>query len=86
MKNVFERILNSGKFSGAGFSEADAYIHDVANNILSGAGNASTWRQLNTTHHITRVVTDIAKVRGIQITVAPAHTAAHQLSLINTEN
>lgn len=83
MKDVFERVLNSGKFSGPSFSEADWYIDNVARNNTLSAGNASTWRQINTTHHITRVVADIAKVRGIPITALPSSPNSTQLALLN---
>lgn len=83
MKDVFERILNSGVFSGPSFSEADRYINDVASNVLDNSGNATTWRQINTTHHITRVVADIAKVRGIPITELPISPNSVQLVLLN---
>lgn len=79
MKDVFERILNSGKFSGPLFSEADRYIDDVVRNNSESAGNATTWRQINTTHHITRVVADIAKVRSIPITELPSWPTPEQL-------
>lgn len=83
MKDVFTRIVNSGNFSGASFSEADAYIDDVVRNGSESTGNASTWRQVNTTHHITRVVADIATVRGIPITELPNAPAGEQLSLLD---
>jgi hypothetical protein len=82
MKDVFDRVVQSGEFSGPSFSEADAYIHHVANNRLESAGNATTWRQINTTHHITRVVADIAKVRGIPITEVPNAPTGAQLLLV----
>jgi hypothetical protein len=83
MKDVYERVLDSGEFSGPSFSEADAYIDDVARNNSESAGNASTWRQVNTTHHITRVVADIAKVRGIPITELPSSPTGAQLTLLD---
>ncbi|AZG77360.1 beta family protein [Methylocystis rosea] len=58
--------------AGDGFSNADAFIARVANDPAVGPGNSTTWRQLNTTHHITQLVSDIAKVRGISIKKAPA--------------
>lgn len=81
MKNVFERIVDSGEFSGATFSNADAYIYDVARNNSPKAGNATTWRQVNTTHHITQVVADIATVRKIPISTLPNAPAGAQRSL-----
>lgn len=83
MKDVFVRIVDSGKFSGATFSNADAYIYDVARNNSPKAGNATTWRQVNTTHHITRVVADIATVRRIPISKLPIAPAGVQQSLLN---
>lgn len=71
MKDVFERIVDSGEFSGETFSNADSYIYNVARNKSPKAGNATTWRQVNTTHHITRVVADIATVRKIPISTLP---------------
>lgn len=81
MKDVFERIVDSGEFSGATFSNADAYIYDVARNNSPKAGNATTWRQVNTTHHITQVVADIATVRKIPISTLPNAPAGAQRSL-----
>jgi hypothetical protein len=66
MRSVCKEILESGLFAGAGFSAADAYIFRTASGA-DGPGNSTTWRQINTTHHITRVVADIAKVRGVAI-------------------
>lgn len=83
MKDVFERIVGSGEFSGETFSNADAYIFDVARNDSLKAGNATTWRQVNTTHHITRVVADIATVRSIPISKLPNAPSGVQQSLID---
>lgn len=82
MKDVFKRVLDSGEFSGSSFSEADAYIDDVARNNSESVGSASTWRQVNTAHHITRVVADMAKVRGIPITELPHSPTGAQLALL----
>jgi hypothetical protein len=67
MQRVCRKIVDSGHFAGAGFSAADSYIFRTANHA-DGPGNAAIWRQMNTTHHISRAVADIAKVRGIEIT------------------
>ncbi|WP_157269083.1 beta family protein [Azohydromonas aeria] len=82
MKNVFERIVASGSFAGPTFSAADAYIFDVARNNAPSAGNATIWRQLNTTHHITQVVADIAKVRRIRISRLPSAPAGMQQAIL----
>ena len=71
MHQVYASIVRSSDFAGASFSEADAYIARAAGNPAVPHGNAKTWRQLNTTHHVTQVVNDIAKVRGIEIGRTP---------------
>lgn len=82
MKDVFERIVTSEGFAGAGFSNADAYIYDVARNNSPKAGNATTWRQVNTAHHITQVVADIATVRKVPISKIPTAPAGVQQELL----
>jgi hypothetical protein len=81
MQRVCRNIVDSAHFAGAGFSAADAYIFRTANDA-DGPGNATTWRQINTTHHITRAVADIARVRGIAITEKKMEPAAGQMSLL----
>lgn len=83
MKGVFERIVSHASFSGPTFSNADAYIYDVARNNSPKAGNATTWRQVNTAHHITQVVADIATVRKIPISKLPNAPTGVQPSLLN---
>jgi len=83
MKDVCERVVNSGEFSGPLFSTADLYIDQVASGVSATAGNAANWRQVNITHHITRVVADIAKVRGIPITELPGSPAGGQMALLD---
>lgn len=82
MKDVFERVVTSEKFAGAQFSNADAYIYDVACNNFPKAGNATTWRQVNTAHHITQVVADIATVRKISISKIPSAPTGVQQDLL----
>lgn len=70
MGAVCEAIVSSGQFCGATFSAADAQILLLAGG-LCGAGTASRWRQLNTTHHITVVVSDLVRMRGGSIKTGP---------------
>jgi len=82
MKEVCARIVESGHFASARFSPADAYIARTAQG-LDGPGSSTTWRQVNTTHHLTRVVVDVANVRGLAIAELPTQDAGSQLSLLD---
>jgi hypothetical protein len=81
MRDVYQRIIASAAFSGARFSQADRYIFDAANDPRAGCGNSTTWRQLNTTHHITQVVRNIAGVRGVSISLLPEVGTSAQIGL-----
>ncbi len=65
MKEVAARVLSSGQFAGRQFSYADDYIFRTAKG-LGGPGNGTTWREINTAHHITQVVRDIGTTKGIK--------------------
>lgn len=80
MSAVCREIMTSGHYSGAGFSAADKGIEALANGI-GGAGTAKTWRQFNTTHHITAVISSLLRMRGKSILVSPAPAAQLQLSV-----
>jgi hypothetical protein len=80
MGAVCRAIMGSGHFSGAGFSRADTAIAALADGV-GGAGTATTWRQFNTTHHITAVVSALARMRGGSIKVGPAPAAQLQFAV-----
>ncbi|MFN3627139.1 MAG: beta family protein [Parvibaculum sp.] len=81
MRGVCERILRSGKFAGRGFSSADDYIFKTAKG-WDGPGNGSTWREINTAHHITRVVRDIGGIKGMSFAETTFSDPADQLSFL----
>jgi len=64
MRDVCKKILASGHFAERTFSAADEFIYLCAKG-LAGPGQPWKWRAVNTTHHITRVVTDIGDVRNL---------------------
>ncbi|HDR9025549.1 TPA: beta family protein [Burkholderia vietnamiensis] len=80
MADVCRRVVNSGQFAGPDFSLADRYIYDNATGGTN-PGNPQIWRQVNTTHHITQVVADVAKVREIRIAPLPSEPAILQATL-----
>lgn len=79
MRGVCERILKSGKFAGRAFSSADDYIFKTAKG-WDGPGSATTWREINTAHHITQVVHDIGRFKGISFAETTFSDPAYQLS------
>ncbi|MBA0395835.1 hypothetical protein D7U98_10565 [Stenotrophomonas maltophilia] len=50
-------------FMGRGYSTGDAYIEDCATNAAS-TGGSSTWPTVATSHHLTKVVRDLARLYG----------------------
>jgi hypothetical protein len=82
MRDVCQRILASGQFSGREFSSADDYIFRTAKG-WGGPGNGSTWREINTAHHITRVVRDIGTIKGMSFADAKVSNPVDQLLLFN---
>jgi hypothetical protein len=66
MQKVSQSILDSGVFAGPDFSSADEFIYATAKGY-AGPGNATTWREINTAHHITQVVSDIGQMRGFSV-------------------
>lgn len=80
MRAVCIGIVTSGLFAGQDFSSADDYIY-LNSKGLAGPGNATNWRAINTTHHITRVVTDIGAVRGVTFAKQPISTPGEQANL-----
>jgi hypothetical protein len=84
MRDVCNRIVRSGHFANPRFSSADLFIYQNALGI-ERPGSATTWRQINTTHHITRVVTDVAKVKGIVIEeISEEPSAPQQMVLLES--
>lgn len=85
MKQVFQRILDSGHFAGQHFSYADDRIWRGAKG-LDGSGNASMWREWNTAHHITRVVRDLGAMEGIKFSDSTVTQPSKQLSWLEDED
>jgi hypothetical protein len=84
MREVCQRILASGQFAGRRFSSADEYIFRTANG-WDGPGNGSTWREINTAHHITRVVRDIGTIKGMSFLDVNVSNPADQLLLFDEQ-
>ena len=63
MTGVCGTIVLSDHFAGRAFSSADEYIFQTARGLA--VGSPTTWREINTCHHITRVVRDIGAAKGI---------------------
>ena len=83
MRDVCIRIVESSGFAGQFFSSADEYIFRAAQG-QAGPGNPTTWRAINTTHHITQVVADIGRVRGFSLRQHASLRSLVQESLFTT--
>lgn len=81
MRDVCGRIVRSGYFAGRSFSSADEYIYKTAEGD-DGPGNAAIWREINTAHHITRVVKDIGGIKGLRFAEREVGPPARQLKLV----
>jgi hypothetical protein len=80
MRDVCQRIVANSAFAGRSFSSADEYIF-LTSTGEAGPGNSTTWRAVNTTHHVTRVVADIGGVRGFALRRRAFRDLQEQLSL-----
>lgn len=84
MKGVAQAILNSGVYAGRAFSRSDDRIYQMAKGLVGG-GNAQSWREINTAHHITKVVTDLGKLYDFTITPNEVEEEAIQEELFPAE-
>lgn len=60
-----KRIVESGKFRGAGYSDGDNYIARCANKQAdAGPSNLSKWKEVGISHHIMQALEDVSKFHG----------------------
>jgi hypothetical protein len=84
MRVVAEKIVKSGHFAGRRFSSGDRYISDTARGS-DRPGNATTWRKVNTIHHLTRVVTDLGPHYKYRIVQRPDELVQEQADLFDSK-
>lgn len=65
MREVCKQIIESEEYSGRRFSSADDRIWRNAKGLTDTCGDASGWRELNTGHHLVRIVRDLGAMSGI---------------------
>lgn len=58
------QIVGHSEYSGASFSAGDQWIFDCATRSVK-SGNATTWRQATTNHHLVFVLRQLANLRGL---------------------
>ena len=56
MREVCKQIVESKEYCGRGFSYADDRIWRNAKGMTDTCGDATNWRELNTAHHLVRIV------------------------------
>lgn len=81
MREICSAIVSSGEFAGRNFSSADDHIFRVSEG-LGNPGGAREWRAINTTHHITRVVTDIGNTFGVSFSRKELEPVGGQMSFL----
>jgi hypothetical protein len=84
MRDVCQRICQSDHFAGRAFSYADDRIAQIA--LGASGGTPSQWRELNTAHHMTRVVRDLGAMVGISFTTRPVEERHMQEQLFADAN
>ncbi|MEJ1119043.1 beta family protein [Phyllobacterium sp. CCNWLW109] len=82
---VSNMILESGKFLGSDYSWADQFIADRASS-KGNPGNAITWRQVNTVHHITQVVSEIGAIKHFDVERYSNDSLGEQLSFLDADS
>lgn len=61
IRQVARLIVESGRYAGPTFSWGDAWIQDCADGNGT-TGNAMTWRKVGTSHHLAKVIYQIASL------------------------
>ena len=65
MRKVCKQITDSEEYCGRGFSYADERIWRNAKEMTETCGDATDWRELNTAHHLVRIVRDLGALAGV---------------------
>lgn len=81
MRDVCRRVLASPHFAGRTFSWADDQIYRIAREGAN-AGSPKDWRAINTNHHITRVMRDLGRIKGVVFGDRAVPPPREQLELI----
>lgn len=66
MRNVCKQIVESKEYCGRSFSPADDRIWRNAKGLTDTCGDATSWRELNTAHHLVRIVRDLGAMSSIE--------------------
>jgi hypothetical protein len=77
MQRVAEKIVQSTHFAGRNFSMGDHFIENIAMRS-AGPGNATSWRSVNTVHHLTRVIRDLGEYYGYRLRERTGATGSQQ--------
>lgn len=65
MRNVCTQITESKEYCGRSFSYADDRIWRNAKGMTDSCGDATGWRELNTAHHLVRIIQDLGAISGV---------------------
>lgn len=81
MEAVCKKLVASPHYAGRTFSYADEQIYQIAKEATM-PGSSTDWREVNVCHHITRVVRDMGKVKGIKFADTKSQKITEQMSLL----
>ena len=82
MRGVFNRVVSHPDFAGQAFSPADRKLWEASKGLVN-QGNASTWRQMNMTHHMARVLRDLGQLAGLSFADGSVSVEREQLTLLD---
>ena len=81
MEGICKKLVASQHYAGRTFSYADEQIYQIAKEATM-PGSSTDWREINVCHHITRVVRDMGKVKGIKFADTKSKNILEQLPLL----
>jgi len=78
MRDVCKQVIGSKDYAGRSFSYEDDRIWCNAKELTYTCGNPTVWRELNTAHHLVRVVRDLGAMSGVTFKEDEAREFAEQ--------
>lgn len=81
MRKVARQVVDSREYVGRGYSYADDRIWQFAHRMTETCGDPTTWRELNTAHHIAVVMRTLGAEQNVRFTTGTFREFEEQGSL-----